>query len=177
MTKTFSENYQKLQRQLHDENHEYGSASTRYINAVLGMLNHFNLKTVTDYGAGKKRLYEGLKNHLNENEYFPYDPAFPEYGEPKNSDLVCCFDVLEHIEPEFIDNIINDLSTLTIKFGFFTIHTGPAGKFLKDGWNAHLIQKPIDWWLEKLDKKFDLWDMKDLKPVYAIIVKSKNYKV
>ena len=72
----------------------------------------------------------------------PHYLAFPEYGEQKKADLVCCIDVLEHIEPELIDNVIFDLSTIVIKFGFFSIHQGPAGKILLDGRNAHLIQKP-----------------------------------
>ncbi|MCF8187114.1 MAG: hypothetical protein K9J28_09910 [Sulfuritalea sp.] len=88
--------------------------------------------------------------------YLPYDPAFPEYGVPKAADLVCCIDVLEHIEPHFIDNVIFDLSKITTKFGFFTIHMGPAGKFLSDGRNAHLIQQPTSYWLEKLVKYFDV---------------------
>ena len=33
---------------------------------------------------------------------------------------------------------------------------GPAGKVLSDGRNAHLIQKPTSWWLEKFIKYFDV---------------------
>ena len=33
---------------------------------------------------------------------------------------------------------------------------GPAGKTLSDGRNAHLIQKPSSWWLEKIVRYFDV---------------------
>ena len=116
---------------------------------------------MADYGAGKKRLYESLEKLNNSpQEYFPYDPAFPEYGEPKSADLVCCIDVLEHIEPDLIDNVIKELSLITTNIGFYTIHMGPAGKVLSDGRNAHLIQQPSSWWLEKLVKYFDVIELR-----------------
>ena len=52
-------------------------------------------------------------------DYRPYDPAFPEYGEPRGADLVCCIDVLEHIEPDLLDNVLDDLARITLKHGFF----------------------------------------------------------
>jgi hypothetical protein len=33
---------------------------------------------------------------------------------------------------------------------------GPAVKVLADGRNAHLIQKPSSWWLEKLIQHFEI---------------------
>ena len=76
----------------------------------------------------------GLKNF----DYYPYDPVFPEYGPPKKADIVCCIDVLEHVEEEYLTNVLDELKKITMKLGFFTIATEPADKFLKDGRNAHL---------------------------------------
>ena len=64
--------------------------------------------------------------------------------------------MLEHIEPELVDNVIAELASITTRLGFFTIHMGPAAKVLADGRNAHLIQKPSSWWLEKLIRHFDI---------------------
>ena len=33
---------------------------------------------------------------------------------------------------------------------------GPAQKVLEDGRNAHLIQEPTSWWLEKLIRRFEI---------------------
>ena len=77
--------------------------------------------------------------------YQPFDPAFPEYGPALPADLVCWIDVLEHIEPEFLDDVINDLSELTKHLCFLTVHVGEARKVLSDGRNAHLTQESSGW--------------------------------
>ena len=92
--KTISEGYKKLQQELH-QNPNYGIASTHFAPIVSEIIEVFKINSLADYGAGKKRLYESLEKLNNSpQEYFPYDPAFPEYGEPKSADLVCCIDVL-----------------------------------------------------------------------------------
>ena len=106
-------------------------------------------------------LLQNLMKTLNQQfgiklDYRPYDPAFPEYGEPRPADLVCCIDVLEHIEPAFVENVLDDLQRVTAGVGVFTVDTGPAMKILPDGRNAHLILKPVAWWLPKFLDRFEL---------------------
>lgn len=106
-------------------------------------MSRYGLTSISDYGAGKKNLLRGLQDlGVHPSEYFPYDPVFPEYGDPKPADLACCIDVLEHVEPRQLDNVLGELASITTSYGFFTIHTGPAVKTLADGRNAHLIQQP-----------------------------------
>lgn len=153
---TISEDYKKLQQELHQNPH-YGIASLTFAPVVADIIRQTGAKSLSDYGAGKQNLLKGLAEQgITLAEYFPYDPAFPEYGPPKPADLVCCIDVLEHIEPEWVDNVLEELASITKKIGFFTIHTGPARKSLKDGRNAHLIQQPSSWWRAKLDLYFDI---------------------
>jgi hypothetical protein len=114
-------------------------------------------RSISDYGAGKQNLLKGLAGlGIQPTAYFPYDPAFPEYGAPRTADLLCCIDVLEHIEPHLIDNVLAELASLTSKFAFFTVTMRPAEKTLSDGRNAHLIQKPTSWWLPKLAQHFEV---------------------
>ena len=150
-----TEDYRKLQQELH-QNHDYGRASLFFAPLVKKFIEDTQSKSISDYGAGKKVLWESLGKP---EPYYPYDPAFPEYGEPKPADVVCCIDVLEHIEPDLIDNVLDDLQKITTKYGFFTIHLGPARKTLSDGRNAHLLQKPPSWWFEKLDSRFEILSM------------------
>jgi len=153
---TITEEYRKLQQQLH-ENPNYGVASLAFSPIVMEVIKQGKIKTLSDYGAGKKNLLVGLKqNGLKEIDYFPYDPAFPEYGAPKPAELVCCIDVLEHIEPDLIDNVLRELALITTNLGFYSIHMGPAAKILADGRNAHLIQKPSSWWLPKITVHFEV---------------------
>ena len=155
-SQTISSDYLKLQQELH-QNPNYGVASLSFAPIVADLIRQTNVQSVSDYGAGKKRLLEGLKKAgLTPGEYFPYDPVFPEYGEAKAAQLVCCIDVLEHIEPDLLDNILADLKRITTTLGFFTVHTGPAKKVLADGRNAHLIQESNSWWLKKLIPNFEI---------------------
>jgi len=86
-----------------------------------------------------------------------YDPGVPEYASlPTPAEFVVCIDVLEHIEPPLIDSVLDHLEELTESFLFATVHTKPAGKVLPDGRNAHLIQKPAEWWLPKFMERFTL---------------------
>jgi len=138
-------------------NPNYGVASLAFAPIVAEVISLTEAKSISDYGAGKQRLREGLVNEgVKVEQYFPYDPAFPAYGPPQTADLVCCIDVLEHIEPELLGNVLTDLARITLKHGFFSIHLGPAAKVLDDGRNAHLIQKPISWWLERLIQHFEV---------------------
>lgn len=153
---TISDEYLKLQRELH-QNPTYGVASLSFAPIVADLIRQTNAQSVCDYGAGKMRLLEGLINAgVTPARYLPYDPVFPEYGAPQKADLVCCIDVLEHIEPEHLDAVLQDLASITVGVGFFSIHMGPAGKTLSDGRNAHLIQQPSSWWLPKVCQYFNV---------------------
>jgi hypothetical protein len=153
---TISDEYLNQQKLLH-QNPNYGVASLSFAPIVADLIRQTGLKTISDYGAGKKNLLIGLKNlGVEPLEYFPYDPAFEEYGEPQSADLVCCIDVLEHIEIEKLNAVLNDLAKITLNLGFFSIHMGPAAKVLPDGRNAHLIQQPSSWWLPRLSEYFEV---------------------
>ena len=60
------------------------------------------------------------------------------------------------VEPELLDNVLDDLMMLTKGWAFLTVHTKQAAKVLSDGRNAHLIQKPASWWLPKLMQRWEL---------------------
>lgn len=70
--------------------------------------------------------------------------------------MVTCIDVLEHIEPDYLQDVFDHLQDLTEVILFATVHTGPAGKTLPDGRNAHLIQQPMEWWLPHFMERWDI---------------------
>lgn len=153
---TISNEYLNLQIALHKDPF-YGVASLTYAPIIKQVAQQLGAHSISDYGAGKCNLRIGLeKNGLSGFDYFPYDPAFPGYGEPKAADLVCCVDVLEHVEEDYLPNVIDDLVRITTNIGFFTVATGPAQKVLADGRNAHLIQRHSAWWLEKFLPFFNI---------------------
>jgi hypothetical protein len=153
---TISAEYLALQKELH-KNPKYGIASIGYAPLVKQILEFSKAKSLSDYGAGKQNLKKALDGlGKSDFDYRPYDPAFPEYCPPQPAELVCCIDVLEHIEPDYVDAVVLDLRSITQKVGFFSVATGPAAKVLADGRNAHLIQKPTSWWLPKLSEHFEI---------------------
>ena len=75
---TITEDYQRQQQKLH-ENPNYGIASVFFAPIVAEIIEKFNVKSLSDYGAGKQRLNKTLvKNGVFLQDYFPYDPAFPD---------------------------------------------------------------------------------------------------
>lgn len=170
---TISEQYRQEQARLH-ENPAYGVASVYYAPLVDQIIATMRPKDMLDYGCGKGRLSQNIRPDYN-LKLEMYDPAIPEVAaEPTPRELVCCIDVLEHIEPHFLDNVLDHLQHLTLSVGFFTIHTGPAAKKLSDGRNAHLIQKNFRWWLPRLWSRFDIHSMTHTDGGFYVIVKRKD---
>lgn len=151
-----SEDYKHEQELLH-ETGKYGTASIGYAPLVTEIINRLEVTHLLDYGCGSLlNLYKHIKP-TRKLTYQAYDPGTVEYAdEPVPAEMVCCIDVLEHIEPEFLDSVLDDLKRLTEVVLFCTVHTGPAVKILSDGRNAHLTQEPMSWWLPKLWGRFDI---------------------
>ena len=152
-----SEDYRKMQQELH-RNPNYGVASVQYAPLVAQVMETMGVTELLDYGAGKGRLGATLEDMFKRPlTIHHYDPAIPQWSKPPAPcNLVACIDVLEHIEPDLIDNVLDDLKRVTAAVGVFTVHTGPAAKVLSDGRNAHLIQKSPSWWLTKFLERFEL---------------------
>lgn len=148
--------YQAEQRKLHSKG-VYGVIGKQYGPLVSEIVNTMGVTHLLDYGCGRNlSLYKALdvKSKLT---YQAYDPGTEEYSdEPVPAQMVCCIDVLEHIEPDYLDNVLDHLQRLTEVILFCSIHTGPAVKTLSDGRNAHLTQEPMEWWLPKLWARFDI---------------------
>jgi hypothetical protein len=124
-----SEEYRRMQEELH-RNPNYGVASVQYAPMVAEVLQQVGATELLDYGAGKGRLGETLKTLMPDPPQIRhYDPARPEWAvTPQPAPFVACIDVLEHIEPDLLDNVLDDLHRVTAGHGFFTVHTGPAVK-------------------------------------------------
>lgn len=166
-----SPQYAAEQQALHARGN-YGTASIGFAGLVTELIDATGAKSLLDYGCGRM---QNLAKHItpgHDVEYIAYDPGVPELSQAAEpAELVCCIDVLEHIEPEFLDNVLSDLRRCVIGTGFFTIHTGPAVKTLSDGRNAHLIQEPPSWWLPKIMALFELRQFRAMPNGFLVVVK------
>lgn len=152
-----SEGYRQMQQQLH-KNPNYGVASVHHAPLVAQIIEATKATEILDYGAGKGRLGIALREHVKRPLVIHhYDPAIPQWSmPPAPCSFVACIDVLEHVEPHLLDNVLDDLQRVTAGVGVFTVHIEPAEKVLQDGRNAHLIQQPPLWWLPKILQRFEL---------------------
>lgn len=152
-----SDSYREQQRALH-ERADYGVASLHYAPLVARALERAGVDELLDYGAGKGRLAPALQEILRRPlKVHQYDPAIAEFSAaPQPCAFVACIDVLEHIEPALLGNVLDDLRRVTAGLGVFTVHCGPALKVLPDGRNAHLTQQPVEWWRERLQRRFEI---------------------
>lgn len=111
------------------------------------------IDSILDYGAGKQTLAKSLSTL----PVTSYDPAIEKISEKPEGkfDLVVCTDVMEHIEPDYLDAVLDDLRRYTGKMVFLNVATRPAVKSLPDGRNAHLIVEDYRWWWPKLVERFE----------------------
>jgi len=138
---------------------------------VSSIIDKLELDTVLDYGAGSNLSLTQTLKPSRDIRYQPYDIGVPEYADsPESAELVTCIDVLEHIEPEYLENVLDHLEELTEVVLFASVHMGPAGKVLDDGRNAHLTQEPPEWWLPKFLERFDLQTFQIVSPVEFFVI-------
>ena len=157
MQALISDEYKEIQNAEHADP-DYGYASNFYAELIAAVINECGADKILDYGAGKGGLGKALAPHIKRPiTVLEYDPAIPSIATPPEPcPLVACIDVLEHIEPDLLDNVLDDLVRVCSGFFVFTVSTTEAIRFLPDGRNAHLIVKPLEWWLPKFWDRFGL---------------------
>src|SRR6266705_2117326 len=101
--------YQELQHKFHIDRPDYGVSGQKHCEHLLEFCKKMNTKNVLDYGCGKATLQRGLPFPIQN-----YDPCIDEYSKrPVPADIVVCTDVLEHIEPECLKAVLDDIRGLT----------------------------------------------------------------
>ena len=123
---------------------------------IRSLAKKHNARHILDYGCGKCDLWQALHKEI---EVHNFDPALPGLdARPEPADVVACIDVLEHVEPEYLDNVLTDLARVTLRTALITIATRPALKLLADGTNPHRILEDSRWWVNRLKQCFQIAD-------------------
>lgn len=112
-----------------------------------------NIHTVLDFGAGQKTLEDYVKQHpvYERLKWTNYDPGIPRLRrEPIGKfHLVVSSDVLEHIEPDQIQNVLAWLDNRTKLYQYHLISCSTGGGRLPDGRDSHLLVESPEWWKDK----------------------------
>ena len=130
MNKLVSDQYTKQLTRLHQIRESFGdSGSYKHIDEWLA---NNKCHSLLDYGCGKGNVFKNIQKKFPLIDCRGYDPGVPEYAVMPEipAELVICTDVLEHIEPELIDNVLKHIESLTLKTAYLIIDTLPAQKNL-----------------------------------------------
>ena len=121
------------------------------------LMEEWKPATLLDYGCGKGAILLHLSNTYPNTICEGYDPAVNGYQKIREGTFECVFsiDVLEHIEPTFLNNVLHHIDNLATRFIWLRIDTKSARKKLPNGDNAHLIIEDSTWWTQKLNEHID----------------------
>lgn len=152
---TYSEAYkQELINKHKSTEWGVGHAISR-MDYITNHLIKLDAHTILDYGCGRGSFKTYMSQNLPMYSVSEYDPGIEGKDNPPTpADYVVCWDVMEHIEPKYVDNVIAHLQGLILKGGYIYICLLPAHELLSDGRNAHLTIKDAGWWLDKFNRAF-----------------------
>jgi hypothetical protein len=157
----WTDEYAQMQRQLHEQG-GYGLWGDHENETIgRGILSLYDqLKrpiTVMDYGAGSGALGKSLTDlfrPVSVTNYDPFHPRWRDNPEPGVHDIVTCFDVLEHVEEQCVENTLKYIAAKARYVAVFSVALEEAGKTLPDGRNAHITLRSAQWWHKKVSQYF-----------------------
>lgn len=150
-----SDEYRALLVEKHDKR-PWGGTGKTWVPALIPILRKLrNVSIVLDYGCGRGTLKPALEEALPDIRVEEYDPGVRGKDlPPAVADYVVCTDVLEHIEPDRIDEVLKHIKFLAIHGVFLVIVCTPSKSSLPDGRNTHILIQPPAWWVSKLAEHF-----------------------
>jgi hypothetical protein len=162
MDKYYSSKYQSMLIDMHKKR-PWGGAVDGSIERINTYARLSEVKSILDYGSGYGAFKDKIEATYTDVVYsiHEYEPGQPELaGDPPICDASICIDVMEHIEPKLVDNVIEHIHNKTNKWTFQKICLRAAtGNFPGTKQNLHLIVMPAAWWVKKLSP---YWEMIDL---------------
>lgn len=165
-----SPNYRQLNEELH-QNPEvlYGYKGWEQADLAESLYRKYECGSALDYGAGKQSFSSEMR--IRGIEVTDYDPAIPHISNlPNPADLVVCSDVLEHVEPEYFIRVMNHIRSLVGKCLLVRVCLVPCtSKTLPDGSDPHRIVKDQEWWLNALEKGFDVREIHESSERYLTV--------
>lgn len=166
-----SDEYLALNLKLHARPDGFGGSGWRHAVPVVEYAAQLKARSILDYGAGRCTLRSECKKRGWVGAFEEYEPTSDVIGRmPKPADLIVCTDVLEHVEPDKLQQVLRHIGLLMDLGAYLTIATRPANTLLPDGRNAHLIVEAEGWWVEQLQ-------LADLRLDHVINDKGKELRV
>ena len=129
----------------------------KFADQLKKIVEFFDAKNGLDYGSGGSNLNEtklanGVKfiDYIGLQKIQSFEPARNKKKKYK-SDIVLCFDVLEHVFINDVPWVINDLFKYATKCIVINVACYNAAALLPYGENAHITVRPPSWWLGQIE--------------------------
>lgn len=150
-----SADYKKQIQELQSQK-KFKSALVKYPD-VKNFIEKYKPTSLLDYGCAHGGLINQIKIDFPKiNPLHGFDPGVPEFEniKEKSYDCIISNDVIEHFEPNVLDQTLRHMDTLFERYAWFIIACYPAKKYLSDGRNAHLVIESPEWWINKINENF-----------------------
>lgn len=155
MNKLLSERYRKVLEHEHAHS-EWGVTGWGHAPHVHAIMVQEGLSTLLDYGSGQGKLGHWFAKNAPRVDLREYEPGIPKRAAlPIPAEIVACIDVMEHIEPECVIDVLDHIQSLAQHRVYFNISMRLAGRILNDGRNAHLTIQPYEWWTALLKERWN----------------------
>ena len=129
----------------------------KFADQLKKIVEFFDAKNGLDYGSGGSNLNEtklanGVKfiDYIGLQKIQSFEPARNKKKKYK-SDIVLCFDVLEHVFINDVPWVLNDLFKYATKCIVINVACYNAAAILPNGENAHITVRPPSWWLGQIE--------------------------
>ena len=142
---------------------EWGGSAVRNAgdHIVRWLQRRKDIMSVLDFGCGVGTLGAFIADHKcasmygdlrRDIEWEEYDPSVPgkDTIPQRTYDAIVTTDVLEHIEPESLDETLAWIREHATRYQFHHIDCNDNTEMLSDGRSVHLIVESMDWWQDKL---------------------------
>lgn len=154
---TFTKSYLQRHHDTHARSPAFGTHEHPYLHDTVRKLaeevtvDEEHLPSLLDYGCGKGRFLAALRRFGIFGELAGYDPAIPEVeAHPdRQYDLVTCLDVLDQIEPRFIDAVICDVAQFTLGRAVFDVVTQQAK-------GVNRKTEPVFVWRQRIENRMQV---------------------
>jgi cyclopropane fatty-acyl-phospholipid synthase-like methyltransferase len=148
--------YKRQLQEMHSGDTKFNRSGGKKLKIIKRYLKQYAPTSLIDFGCGRGEMLPLLAEQYNITA-IGYDPGVAKFENIPTApaDSLTSTDVLEHVEPEMINNTLKTINTLFTKSAFLLIASYPAKKHLPDGRNAHLIIESFDWWKTKIEKFID----------------------
>jgi hypothetical protein len=127
---------------------EVVSRPSVWLSRVEDLALQIGAESIIDYGCGAAR---GI-SRFSCFDVVDYDPGVPGCEVmPEPADLVVSIHALEHVEPGYVDPVIENMKALARVAVFIVVSCETSTKTLADGTPWHSFVRDVAWWQKRLD--------------------------